>query len=702
MLYPASAGEHWLTWEEFLGRCGQPAPPDYAQAREAFAQALKATPSERGDWLATIEQLREAPLSTLEDAEFCFSHLPESSKNLFLKQLIELYFHSPLWEGDRVARTARAIDGLGNAELHLEIPELVFIKARIPSPVFRELFHSVASLPDGPACQYLETWDWNPDADRSRAFRPVVVRHLNSGLVLDRLSAKAAQLSKRSALPIPLFFEGSASSQAYLQARLASYGLVVQNGLPRKDTVLSFRSTFFQKLRAAHLPLAERLALSQQWLETTTLETESGELGAWMEKQGISPDRQALLRDLPETVFSEHGTSVYLLPFHPVPAPQTGLYFWEPVAEPPGSLAFDSEERHRLRTAGFAVPEAAPHQERNQERLQALFQSPAGHPFVFLANPNETVPETRCFDLKSASPRSETRERREETIPETPMLPLSATALETYGNCPAQFFYSSISRLRAKKDPDSAFALWFGKLAHRALEKAFRETPWREVDEACLMKAFDASLEENAASLGDSAWLRVSLRRRFAPVAEKVPAIERGLREAFGALEPKRFEEDFEIELAGRKIRGRIDRLDQTADGANLILDYKTGNVDFSPEQTRKGTNYQALVYALACEARFEKPAGVLFYDLKKGETRRGLIREAAVPSTAKKTLTRGHALAEEKWKEVLKQGEEHAIGLITALGAGDFRATPSAQACEYCDFGNLCRQRFSWTGGGL
>jgi hypothetical protein len=90
----------------------------------------------------------------------------------------------------------------------------------------------------------------------------------------------------------------------------------------------------------------------------------------------------------------------------------------------------------------------------------------------------------------------------------------------------------------------------------------------------------------------------------------------------------------------------------------------------------------------------------VLFYDLKKGETRRGLLKDRLLPSTAKKSLTRGHALDEEKWASLLNEAREHASTLIHSLNAGDFHATPSAQSCEHCEFGALCRQRFGWTGG--
>jgi RecB family exonuclease len=164
-----------------------------------------------------------------------------------------------------------------------------------------------------------------------------------------------------------------------------------------------------------------------------------------------------------------------------------------------------------------------------------------------------------------------------------------------------------------------------------------------------------------------------------------------------GTLAEQPFEFSFSAELA---VRGRIDRLDKTESGANLILDYKTGSVDFSPEQIKRGKHFQALVYALAAEARGEPAAGVLFYDLKKSEVRRGLVRQSQLAHTAKKALTRGHCLTDGQWDELLTQGREHIDALGAALRAGDFRATPSAAACEYCEFGTHCRSRFGWTGG--
>ncbi len=608
------ASPNWWSWDQFLDKCGEPLLEATTQAKLGFETALKDTPSTIGEWVATLEQLREAPLRTLDDAEYCLSHLAPTSKNHFLLRLLKLYLQSPLAQGDRMARTDRVAQHFSQIPWEHPPEKILFLKARQPCGGFEEFYRRIQE--HVPASEYLETWNWNPlPQPRSRRFRRPTVIHSDATTLLNRLCEKVYS-ETRKGRQVQLYVEANAASQAYLQCRLA---------------------------------------------------------------HAIGPDWR----------------NISLAPLHPLPATKncTSLAYCEPLPEPKGVLALEPGERFRLRVAGFAIAEVEPHSQRTQERLQAFSAPGPGHRFLFQVGDKTSL---------HAPPPASLSPGKQENTPEFSPCVFSATALETYQECPAKYFYSYATRLRPPISPRDSFATMFGKLTHQTLEQAFRENDWRQIQTPLLQQIFSLHLDRVVAAEGAHAlpaWLATALVKRFEPVAATIPLMETKLRDAFGELRPSRFEQDFEIPFGEVTLQGRIDRIDTTPDGAALIVDYKTGNVDFSPEQVRKGTHFQALIYALAAESLFRPVGGVLFYDLKLGEIRRGLARSSQFPKADKNSLTRGHWLDEEKWETTLSAGRDHLNATIHAIQSGDFRPTPSPQTCEYCEYGTLCRSRAGWTG---
>ncbi|MBY0371288.1 PD-(D/E)XK nuclease family protein [bacterium] len=396
---------------------------------------------------------------------------------------------------------------------------------------------------------------------------------------------------------------------------------------------------------------------------------------------------------------ASHGISnPQILPLHPLPgaAGSVSLFFLQTEERETNRLALDSLERRRLRDAGFHLPEAEPKTIRHAEYLQTLKARSAGHRFFFHAG------EAPNGDWKSLAPRPSASEKRRMNYicPPNAGGPLSASSLDKFADCPTQFYFSHRLRLAPRLDTADSFALIFGNLVHGTLEKVFKLGSWREATPERLEEIFQTLVEERRAEWTDVPWFEAAFKKRFAPIAAQVLRLETDLRTALGELNPYRFEEAFEIETSGLRLRGRWDRVDQTAQGQAIVIDYKTGTVDFSPEQIKKGTEFQALIYALAARSRFGSVAGVLFYDLKQGEVRRGLARADALPPTAAKALTRGHTLSAEAWDALLETGEKHLTALGQRLAQPEHPPTPSDKACDRCGYGDLCRQRHGWTGG--
>ena len=143
-------------------------------------------------------------------------------------------------------------------------------------------------------------------------------------------------------------------------------------------------------------------------------------------------------------------------------------------------------------------------------------------------------------------------------------------------------------------------------------------------------------------------------------------------------------------------MRGRIDRIDETASGDVVVYDYKLGSGP-SPRDMDEGRDVQMAVYLAAVEALFLEPgkqlAGGGYYALRRGESRHGhgMYREefgAAVGATS------GSRLDDAAFAEARQRGEGHVWRAFDRLRAGHFEVVPSEgeATCSRCDYRSVCR----------
>ena len=270
---------------------------------------------------------------------------------------------------------------------------------------------------------------------------------------------------------------------------------------------------------------------------------------------------------------------------------------------------------------------------------------------------------------------------------------------------PRSVFFRKRLRLRPPEHGDSVYPLLFGQAVHLALETFFKahdddiSVLGNEARALALLdEQFQLALKRLSPTLDVEHPLFIILGENFRRITRKIPALERQLRELFGAVRPTDFEKSFDLHVDGITLRGKIDRIDSIGNEARLILDYKTGSVDFSPNHIVDGSHFQALIYLLAAEQLFDKPcAGLLFYDLKKGELRRGLVVETNLIDDAKKKITRGHSLPADKMADLRGKGIERLKELAASIQTGDFTPRPSAAACGPCSYAALCRKGFGY-----
>ncbi len=137
---------------------------------------------------------------------------------------------------------------------------------------------------------------------------------------------------------------------------------------------------------------------------------------------------------------------------------------------------------------------------------------------------------------------------------------------------------------------------------------------------------------------------------------------------------PKAVERDFTMKFGAPpniySLKGRIDRVDNTADGRVSIVDYKTG----TPKQENKlaaKDKEQLLLYQIASEEVFvEKPSELIYHYLENGNKISfiGTLQD----------------------KEALKK---KVVDTINSIQQSDFAATPGWH-CKSCDFKDICEFR--------
>ena len=277
-------------------------------------------------------------------------------------------------------------------------------------------------------------------------------------------------------------------------------------------------------------------------------------------------------------------------------------------------------------------------------------------------------------------------------------IPVSPSSLELLAKCPRAFFYKNGLRLRAPEDPEYDPGRWLdpaqrGSLLHEVFEQFGRA--WVE-------RQAELGGEPARASIQEILGLRIAAWRvEVPPPSELVYLAEvRELRhaaEAFLAGERVRRRRDpgrkwthFELEFpkAGGTVgypdtkkgaipvRGRIDRVDTTSDGALVVLDYKTGGPSSYKKEPkfgpfRGGRSLQPAIYAAATAQLLGAAVRAFEYLFPTAKGRNTIVRyEAAELVTAAPLIDR----------------------LLEHTVQGSFIPTNDGNDCKYCDFRDACR----------
>ncbi len=234
------------------------------------------------------------------------------------------------------------------------------------------------------------------------------------------------------------------------------------------------------------------------------------------------------------------------------------------------------------------------------------------------------------------------------------LLELSASALQSYENCPLKYKLRYDWRL-----PEKASAhMQFGSAMHLALKAYFDGVragrPLREdsvidcfLDEFGKAKIDDEVQRDLYTSRAATSCLRF-LRSPLARPANNVSETERR----------------FKVEIGGAKVKGRFDRVDRLPNGEIAIVDFKTGK---TKTQDDADDSLQLSVYALAAKALGHTASSLVFINLENGT-----------------------AIESRRTPKQLSEAEEQVRVIAAKIAAGEFDPRPSG-ACSWCSYQSIC-----------
>lgn len=248
----------------------------------------------------------------------------------------------------------------------------------------------------------------------------------------------------------------------------------------------------------------------------------------------------------------------------------------------------------------------------------------------------------------------------------------SASALETYAECPYWFYIERVLKVRqpvsAVEGVDAAITGMIYHDALRMLAEHLRDAP---DDQAGAGEKLDQLLEDASEkhSFRASAWWAQSRHVLREDILRNAAGLAAG-------WTPLQLEQRFErLELApGVWLKGAIDRIDTRPDGAVRVVDYKLGRPKVDDVAT--GRMMQVALYARAAEALTGKAVThALYWHLGKAEPAINLADDIGGGLTG-----------------AIEIATRTALAAVEGVRSGRFSPTPPDDGCApYCPAAGFC-----------
>jgi RecB family exonuclease len=277
----------------------------------------------------------------------------------------------------------------------------------------------------------------------------------------------------------------------------------------------------------------------------------------------------------------------------------------------------------------------------------------------------------------------------------------SPSALETFLRCPFAWFVERvIGREEVEPELDGRM---LGEVIHSALSDVYR---WLAANGRLPLKpAGLAEAEARVCSAIDEivqGWARPGSPAERRVAAWRIKSMARRvLRGEAGSGGVLAFSEaetivggEKGVDIGGLRIRGRMDRLDATADEKQwFVIDYKSGRSPAgSAIGTAEGLQLPLYLQALSVERGGDHVVGGAYLSLSDGSLT-GVVKEGwetVLGSRAGKVKALGDSAWRELFDSTVKVAESAAAGIRAGIIAPHTRAT----CPRWCDLGPACRSQ--------
>jgi DNA helicase-2/ATP-dependent DNA helicase PcrA len=235
---------------------------------------------------------------------------------------------------------------------------------------------------------------------------------------------------------------------------------------------------------------------------------------------------------------------------------------------------------------------------------------------------------------------------------------LSASAVESYETCPLQFKFEREWKLSRQVQA----AMQYGATMHRLLRTYYdsvRLGRTKTNDEVLQLFRDDLATTGIQDDYQRDLYLKKGLQQLqdFLAGTRSTPPPD-----------VLHTEEWFDVQIAGTKVAGRIDRIDSNADGSVNIVDYKTGK---ARSQEDADESLQLSIYAMAAYEKWGYRVGALaFHNL-----------EGNVPVFSKRAEFQ------------LAEARDRVLAVARGIAEGNFEPKLDYH-CNFCAFRGLCPAR--------
>ena len=257
---------------------------------------------------------------------------------------------------------------------------------------------------------------------------------------------------------------------------------------------------------------------------------------------------------------------------------------------------------------------------------------------------------------------------------------MNPTALESFLQCPFQFFGRHTLRLKSRPlRPEERLDFRLqGQIVHQVLFEWYRSDTFLQI-------LFDRIFDESCTAHRVPAGYRTeAIRRQMLDDIQQF--VDKGIFSGLASAEimPER---EFNMTLADTvAVKGRIDRVDKLPDGRVLITDYKYSGAQGIRDRLTNEHLLQGPLYMLAMQ-RIEnrEPAGMIYCGLKRHVQCGGWTGSISGLNVKTEPLT----------AELLTRAEQTTLKIAEEIRAGRIAPAPAdRKPCGYCDFRDVCRYR--------